>query len=76
MTHTIMTEEITERDIDPIVMTRRNQYEKNRDRPKYEQIYREENFRGNLRSCPHLRRQNSREYRCNYRKENFSRDKR
>ena len=54
---------------------RRNQYAQNRSRPKYEQNYRRENIRGHLRSYQHPRRQNSREYRGNYRNKNYSRDR-
>ena len=53
----------------------RNQYRHDRGRPRYEQNYTRENFRGNTRPYQNLGRQNSREYRGNYRNENYSRDR-
>ena len=54
---------------------RRNQYRQKRGRPRYEQNYRRENFRGNTRAYQNPGRQNSREYRGNYRNENYSTDR-
>ena len=53
----------------------RIQYAYNRCRPRYEQNYRREKFRGNMRPYQHPGIQNSREYRGNYRNEKYSRDR-
>ena len=51
----------------------RRQYRQDRGRPRYEQIYRRANFRGNMRSYG---RQNSRgEYRNNYRYNSYDRSR-
>ena len=61
--------------LDQIVVTEKNSMERIEARPRYEQNYRRESFRGNMTPFQNPGRQNSREHRGDYRNENCSRDR-
>ena len=75
MIDTVMINEVIKIDMGQTVETG-GQYRQDRGRPRYEQNYKGENFRGNERMYQNFERKNSRgEYRNNYRDEGYSRSR-